>query len=479
MKNDTMKTTTINKLSIDPNHLLIGLSNSSRIERNNFSLSKISLLISQPQNTYTVDSEIQIPTSLDAENRFSFFSANPTQTQLFSNQKQIDDWKASLPNISNSITVPEETNTQHIPFHSGWMGYFSYPSKNAPTIAEFNYYPWTICLDLNSNTFHLLGQPDEAAKLAFSWLLQCQSKSSPINSDNVHYSQVQRKQTTPFRAESFRPVWNTDEYQKAFSRVKAYLLAGDSYQVNLTQPFVSEQFTGSPAGTLLPLINALKPNFGCYFQGQNCELVSLSPERFISIDNHGKLEAKPIKGTIKRSDDSSTDKELIAELINSEKNKAENLMIVDLLRNDLSISALPGSVRVDKLFELESQPNVHHLVSTISAQLKPGVSPVNAICSAFPGGSITGAPKKRAMEIIEELEVQPRSLYCGSFGYFSDTGHTDFNILIRSLEFRDGKITCWGGGGITIESECTDEYEESITKIRRIMDVVESIGKNN
>ena len=119
------------------------------------------------------------------------------------------------------------------------------------------------------------------------------------------------------------------------------------------------------------------------------------------------------------------------------------------------------------------------MVRTITAQLKPNIRAADAIYNAFPGGSITGAPKIRAMEIIDELEAQPRSLYCGSFGYFSDTGHADFHILIRSLEFRDNTITCWGGGGITIDSKCDDEYEESISKIRRIMDVVRSIGKSS
>jgi para-aminobenzoate synthetase component 1 len=203
--------------------------------------------------------------------------------------------------------------------------------------------------------------------------------------------------------------------------------------------------------------------------------VSVSPERFISIDASGLIEAKPIKGTIKRSASESEDAALINELKNSSKNQAENLMIVDLLRNDLSMSAKAGSVKVDKLFELESHPNVHHLVSTISAELDANTLAKDAITNAFPGGSITGAPKKRAMEIIEELEVQPRSLYCGSFGYFSDSGNADFNILIRSLEFRENTITCWGGGGITVDSDCAEEYEESLTKIRRIMETIEKI----
>jgi len=458
-------------IKLDLNSLLVGLSDPSTLNGNDSHLRYVSLLMSQTDacNEKTNDSHYERAHNKDSH--FSFLSANPTQQQLFSNQDQLNSWKSSLPIID---ATPDK-----IPFHSGWIGYFAYPSKHS--IAEFNYYPWTICLDHHTDTFHLLGKPDSAAKKAFAWLLQAQADLLLINtSRKVQLSEIPIVNEAlvnhaAFKATPFKAKWDKAEYQKAFNKVQSYLLAGDCYQVNLTQPYISEQYTGSPASTLLPLFKALRPNFGCYFQGQNCELVSVSPERFISINSQGKLEAKPIKGTIKRSEDPLLDNELISKLLNSEKDLAENLMIVDLLRNDLSMSALPGSVKVEKLFGLESQPNVHHLVSTITAQLKPGVSPADAIYNAFPGGSITGAPKVRAMEIINELEAQPRSLYCGSFGYFSDSGNTDFNILIRSLEFRNNTITCWGGGGITVESECNDEYEESITKIRRIMDTIENI----
>jgi para-aminobenzoate synthetase component 1 len=415
------------------------------------------------------------------DRRFSFLCANPSQKIRFYNTKEIDDWKKTLQHPSPFQT---DANDSVIPFHSGWMGYFSYPKSQIDNeiIAEFNYYPWSICFDQVREDFYLLGKPDQAAKDAYAWLLSRLSDSNESGDQldqklgSAHINERdQQAYLELFRAKPFAAQWCKDDYQKAFSKVQSYLLAGDCYQVNLTHPFVSAQYKGSAISTLQPLFDALKPSFGCYFQGEHCELVSMSPERFISINRAGKLEAKPIKGTIKRSHDSIRDDQLIAELSNSAKNKAENLMIVDLLRNDLSMSAIPGSVNVDKLFELESHPNVHHLVSTISAQLRPDIRPADAISNAFPGGSITGAPKKRAMEIIEELEVQPRSLYCGSFGYFSDTGNTDFNILIRSLEFRNNSITCWGGGGITVDSDCNEEYEESLTKIQRIMDVVEGL----
>jgi para-aminobenzoate synthetase component 1 len=465
--------------------LLTTLINMSRSPNCRFRLRDVSLLMSRPVVAVNAASPVKSREEIlhedNNDRRFSFLCANPSQTLLFHNTKEIDDWKKTLP---SPLLIQTEVSNSVIPFHSGWMGYFSYPKSQIDNeiIAEFNYYPWSICFDEVCERFYLLGEPDQAAKDAYSWLLSRsvdsngsddtldqQLSDTPSNeSDHPAYTEV-------FKAEPFKPQWRKDDYQKAFSKVQSYLLAGDCYQVNLTHPFVSAQYKGSVISTLQPLFEALKPSFGCYFEGKHCELVSMSPERFISINRAGKLEAKPIKGTIKRSNDSALDNQLIAELSNSAKNKAENLMIVDLLRNDLSMSAIPGSVNVDKLFELESHPNVHHLVSTISAQLKTNISPAEAISNAFPGGSITGAPKKRAMEIIEELEVQPRSLYCGSFGYFSDTGNADFNILIRSLEFRDNTITCWGGGGITVDSNGDEEYEESLTKIQRIMDVIEGL----
>ena len=437
---------------------------------NNLVLSNISLLISSSIESEPKASATEAHMSANSRNndrRFSYFCANPSDKRLFHCPETLSTWQQS------TQCGPTDNKNRSIPFHSGWIGYFAYPQA-ATAIAEFNYYPWSICFDHIENCFYLLGTPDKAAKAAFDWLQSEHLLQSTLTGTAPSFKAPSFKAPS-FKASAFIPKWHKDDYQKAFFKVQDYLVAGDCYQVNLTHPFISAHYQGSAIDTLQPLFDALKPSFGCYFQGESCELVSMSPERFISIDNTGKLQAKPIKGTIKRSDDKSVDNALIKELTNSAKNQAENLMIVDLLRNDLSISATPGSVKVDKLFELESHPNVHHLVSTISAQLRPEISPAEAISRAFPGGSITGAPKKRAMEIINELEVQPRSLYCGSFGYFSDSGHTDFNILIRSLEFRNGSITCWGGGGITVDSDCDEEYEESLTKIRRIMDVVEGL----
>lgn len=416
---------------------------------------------------------------LESSNSFSYFMLYPTEHKCFTCPQALEHWHEQ-----QSLAARNPLLTSKISFHSGWVGYYAYPSPaSEPTandskpLAEFYYYPWAICLDHQTGQFHLLGHPDAAAQEVFAQLKQSlASCSSPLtasrDSNFSHHSSFSRH--SRFSAGKFNPEWNKADYDDAFYKVQAYLNAGDCYQINLTHPHCAA-YKGNPIEILAPLYDALNPSFGGYFSGQDCELVSVSPERFISIDQLGRIEAKPIKGTIKRSSNPEQDQYYIDELSNSAKNQAENLMIVDLLRNDLSMSAEPSSVQVEKLFELETHPNVHHLVSTISAQLKQSISPAQAISNAFPGGSITGAPKKRAMEIIAELEAQPRSLYCGSLGYYSDSGNADFNILIRSVEFRDQVMTCWGGGGITVDSDCDEEYEESLTKIRKIMQVIEAI----
>jgi para-aminobenzoate synthetase component 1 len=422
---------------------------------------------------------------------FSFLMLNPLHKKHLSNKQEMELWQhqitAELHKTASKLYANNIQNTLHIPFHSGWVGYYPYSSTKADNrpqiLAEFYYYPWSICLDHNSGLFHLLGSPDSFAVEAFETLklvLQESLKENlkeikkPVSLPICELESVSSLSTKFFNASPFKPAWSKSDYERAFYKIRDYLKAGDCYQVNLTQPHHAK-YTGPALSTVAPLYSALNPSYGCYFEGRDRELVSVSPERFMSIDAKGRIEAKPIKGTIKRSSNEQQDQRYINELIHSSKNQAENLMIVDLLRNDLSMSAKPNSVKVEKLFELETHPNVHHLVSTISGQLRAGLSPTCAITKAFPGGSITGAPKKRAMEIIEELEAQPRSLYCGSFGYYSDSGHADFNILIRSVEFRNNTMTCWGGGGITVDSDCDEEYEESLTKVRKIMKVIEAI----
>jgi para-aminobenzoate synthetase component 1 len=209
--------------------------------------------------------------------------------------------------------------------------------------------------------------------------------------------------------------------------------------------------------------------FSAYLDFGNLQICSSSPERLVSFDGT-RAEARPIKGTRRRVMDSGVDAILKADLLASRKDRAENVMIVDLLRNDLSRVCDPGSVEVPVLCGLESYASVHHLVSVVTGRLSEGYGPADLISACFPGGSITGAPKVRAMEIIAELERIPRNVYCGSIGFMSFTGRMDFNIAIRTVTFHEGTASFHGGGGITARSDPSAEYDETIAKVQRLME---------
>ena len=397
-----------------------------------------------------------------------FFAANPDQLVSLSAISELSE-------LTENIHQPPREN-QNKDDISGWIGYLAYSGEEKrlsppDQIAEFGHYPWVFCLNAESASITLYGTTDEYALKLYEHI---RSLETPSPAD---LASITKSKTNTFSCTEFRPIWSKDQYNNAFLKVQEYLRAGDTYQINLTHPFQAE-YNGSPAATLRHIFDALEPGFGGYLKTPNKELITLSPERLVSIDTDRRITAMPIKGTIARSENPEEDLTRIKTLSASEKDNAENLMIVDLLRNDLGRTSIPGSVEASRLFEVESHPNVHHLVSTISAILKPEVTPFEAVMHAFPGGSVTGAPKKRAMEIIDELEAMPRSLYCGSLGYFANNGLTDFNIMIRTLEFKEGTVTCWGGGGITIDSDMDAEYQESLDKIERITRTLESLGKH-
>ncbi|MGC8119045.1 aminodeoxychorismate synthase component I [Marinobacter sp. VGCF2001] len=272
----------------------------------------------------------------------------------------------------------------------------------------------------------------------------------------------------------FTPEQTPDQFRARVQTIKRYIEAGDCYQANLSQAF-SGQFSGSPWLAFTALAEANPTPYSAFLNIGDLAVLSVSPERFLEIDR-GVVKTSPIKGTRPRGTSPDKDNALADELQASEKDRAENLMIVDLLRNDLSLHAEPGSVTVEQLFALESYANVHHLVSHIKAGLKPGISPLQALFDAFPGGSITGAPKIRAMEIIRELEPHWRGPYCGSVFYYGLNGRLDSNIAIRTLLCEsNGTIRCWGGGGIVTDSDPEAEYQETLTKVKPLMDFLEKL----
>ena len=271
---------------------------------------------------------------------------------------------------------------------------------------------------------------------------------------------------------------NVGYYVGSVTKIKGYIASGDCYQVNFARRFRGS-YSGHPWIAYNELHNCMKPSFGGFLAFKSTNLaeesyiLSLSPEQFVSLDQQGNVTTKPIKGTAPRGKTPSEDEENSRLLVASEKNRAENLMIVDLLRNDLGKCCEPGSINVVKLFELQRLANVHHLVSTISGKLTKNQGAFDLLQAVFPGGSITGAPKKRAMEIIEELEPTRRSIYCGSLYYLDARGSMNSNIMIRTLLCHQGTIYCWGGGGIVQDSGPLSEYEESTNKISMIINKLE------
>jgi len=271
----------------------------------------------------------------------------------------------------------------------------------------------------------------------------------------------------------FRPNMDRERYRHAFGKVQDYILDGDCYQVNLARRF-SSRYRGEPWQAYRRLRPVAAAHFAGYMKlDDRRELLCLSPERFLKLAGRH-VETRPIKGTRPRHPDAAADRLAAEELRRSAKDRAENLMIVDLLRNDIGRNCIPGSIRVDRLFELESYPAVHHLVSTVSGELLPDRNACDLLRDSFPGGSITGAPKRRAMQIIEELEPDSRSSYCGSMLYISADGRMDSNIAIRSLVCKSGEIHCWGGGGIVADSEWEREYREIWDKVGRFVRTLEN-----
>jgi para-aminobenzoate synthetase component 1 len=364
---------------------------------------------------------------------------------------------------------PNFKQEDDLPFNGGAIGYFSYDLvrrlETLPTIAQdaehiaemaVGIYLWAVVVDHQKQKSYLVGRCDQQ-----HWqdLIQ-QFSRLPI-------SQPHR----PFKVVGdIKSNMDKDAYIHAFNRIKHYLREGDCYQVNLSQRFVVG-CEGDPWTAYQALRKLNAAPFSCYLNLPEVQILSSSPERFLKLTD-GVVETKPIKGTRPRKQDHAEDQQQIKDLEASNKDRAENLMIVDLLRNDLSKTCKNGSVKVPMLFDVESYATVHHLVSTVTGILADNRHALDLLKSCFPGGSITGAPKIRAMEIIEELEPQRRGVYCGAIGYIGFNGNMDTNITIRTLVHSENTIRFWAGGGIVNDSVAEDEYQESFDKAVALLDVL-------
>jgi para-aminobenzoate synthetase component I len=363
--------------------------------------------------------------------------------------------------------------SQDIPFCGGLLGALSYdcgkalnrvddnPGSTSSSNTHIPAYNWALLQDHLLKRAVLVTQASVSASTRRDILSRLRSR--------------QGQSGQPFSlGGQFESNFSEQEYRRAFERIQAYIQAGDCYQVNLAQRF-SASCTGDPWTAYRELRAAAAAPFAAYLDMADGDvLMSLSPERFISL--HGQhVQTSPIKGTRPRYRDAAADQLAANELRASTKDRAENLMIVDLLRNDLGRNCIPGSIHVDALFEVLSFPTVHHMVSTISGELRPDSSPYELLRDSFPGGSITGAPKRRAMQIIAELEPHSRQAYCGSVLYISADGRMDSNIAIRSLLCTEGEVRCWGGGGIVADSQWQQEYQETYDKVGRFLSVLEAM----
>jgi len=373
------------------------------------------------------------------------------------------------------------------PFVGGLLGYFGYDLGRKPTDSKpantsittlpdmrLGRYLWSLVVDHQAKCSHLYFHQQCATALRHDICQRLESVTRQL----LRQSQQQSSNGQSFKLlNSFSPTLSQPQYHSAIGQIKEYILSGDCYQVNFTQ-HLSADYQGDLWQAYLILRDVAPSPYSVYWQWADKAILSLSPERFIKSevsDGQINIETKPIKGTILRGETAEQDQRNAEQLLNSSKDRAENLMIVDLLRNDLGKNCRPGSIHVPKLFNLESFPNVHHLVSTVTGVLDPNSTLTELLRDSFPGGSITGAPKKRAMEIIDELEPIKRSVYCGSIGYICASNRMDTNIAIRTLVVDDKQIHCWGGGGIVADSQADEEFDESMNKIRLLLDTLENL----
>ncbi|MGH1432161.1 MAG: aminodeoxychorismate synthase component I [Neptuniibacter sp.] len=406
--------------------------------------------------------------------RFDILSAQPIELLELQADSATNPFDA-LQNIYDKYKI-ELSEDPNLPFQGGVIGHFNYDlgraTEQLPEKAEHysqlpdlraGIYLWALIVDHHTETATLVSTPQVTEER----LVEIESlllTPTDISTTNFNLK-------TPFRANL-----TEGEYSTKLQTVDDYIHAGDCYQVNFAQRFHSE-FTGDSWQAYTQLRKVAPTPYSAFLDSPQQQILSLSPEQFLETKQNV-VTTKPIKGTRPRSDDPEKDAALKYELSQSEKDRAENLMIVDLLRNDLSKVCELNSVKVPKLFNIESYANVHHKVSTVTGKLADDHSPIGLLKHCFPGGSITGAPKIRAMEIIEELEPHKRSIYCGSIGYISFCGRMDTSITIRTLLCEQEKVFCWAGGGIVADSDIKNEYEETFSKVNNLLQCLEETIPN-
>ena len=407
--------------------------------------------------------------------KYSFIGVNPflkfevknENTYINGNIVEGDPFKI-LENLVNEYRYDIEDN---IPLLSGAMGYISYDTgrllEELPNTAKedfsipdmrFVFYKNIIIFDLINNKKYITDLDGNIENIHI--LLKVIDSG-----EKIHDEIVREKSENNFYSNFIK-----EDYKKAVTRLKEYIVSGDVYIANMTQRFWCYNEENS-FNIYKKLRSINKAPFSAFLNFEDFQIISSSPERFVQVFNN-KAHTRPIKGTRPRGNNVEEDEKNKLELIDSEKDKAELLMVVDLERNDFSKVCKPHTVKVTENFKLEEYATVFHLVSTVEGELKDNVSSVRCIKECFPGGSITGTPKIRAMEIIEELEGIKRNIYTGSIGYFDFRGNCDFNIVIRTIIKKNNKAYFGVGGGITYDSIEEDEYSETLDKAKALMRVL-------
>ncbi|MDO8540671.1 MAG: aminodeoxychorismate synthase component I [Opitutaceae bacterium] len=411
--------------------------------------------------------------------RFSFIGFDPfvvfcargdeiTLTQDGRTEMHRGDVILELRRLFERYCAPASTA---LPFASGAVGYFSYEfglrfegiarssadDLGIPEV-ELGLYDGVLAFDLASKRTFIVANSvagsDEQTIV--------QRVESTVRGALIRGRAARPEMRSPAAVHAPRANFTKETYLGAIVRIKDYIAAGDVYQVNLSQRF-EMPLPCHPYELYRRLRRRSPAPFASYLNFGERQMVSSSPERFLRLQN-GRVETRPIKGTRRRGTDRVEDAELGRQLLASDKDRAELLMIVDLERNDLGRVCEFGSIRVDELYRLETHPTVFHLVATVSGRLRPGADIFDCLRAAFPGGSITGAPKIRAMQIIDELEPHRRHIYSGAIGCIGFDGNCDLNIAIRTIQCVGGRAYYHVGGGIVWDSDPESEYQETLDK---------------
>jgi len=385
------------------------------------------------------------------DNRFSVMGAA---------RSRVNDPKESLRDLASYV---DEVVELPFDFRPGLVGAISYEGEE-----KFMLVDRAIVLDHAKAKAWFIGVFEEEAEFD-SWRDAALLRLALIGGEGAVYRHA--NVVSEISSSSVISLHSDDEYLGLIVKAKEAIARGDAYQLCLTNK-LSIKTDVDPFAVYLRLRETNPAPYLSFLRLGELLVVSSSPEQFLRVSNSGVVTSKPIKGTRPRSSDALGDAQLAEELRSNEKERAENLMIVDLMRNDLGKVSEPSNVVVSKLFEIESYASVHQLVSTITAVLKPGLDVFDAVEAAFPAGSMTGAPKQSAMEILASLEGTPRGIYSGCFGYISYTGAADLAMTIRTIVFESGKATIGIGGGITIDSDPEAELMETKLKARALLSAI-------